>query len=374
MTSTVAGQLRPNQSLYEIFRALFPSGSITGAPKIRTMQIIRDLEAQPRGIYTGAIGHIMPSHPVLEHQKKNVEREASNTPRSGAHPASGRTCTPLALNKPRTATFNVAIRTLILKNNEAHMGVGGGIVADSEPAAEYRECLLKTAFLTRPPNDFQLIETIPYDSTNTEDPFYLLDLHLDRLMASAAYFNFPCDDSDRNAIATQLQTLATTLNEAARYRIRLLLHPDGHVTLTPTLFAPTKPTGRIRIATERTSSGDLFLRHKTTRRVLYDQQYKQALAEGFDEVLFLNERDELTEGTISNLVLRIDGKLCTPPLASGVLPGIYRRHLLETHPNAQEKVLTLEDLRTAEAIYICNSVRGINEVVALTRSVQYPTK
>ncbi len=163
MTSTISGKVNPNLTFYEIFRALFPSGSITGAPKIRTMQIIRDLEQHPRGIYTGAIGHIAPN---------------------------------------RSATFNVAIRTLTLNNGHATMGVGGGIVADSDPAAEYRECLLKASFLTHAPNDFQLIETILWNGD-----FYLLTEHLDRLAASAAYFNFTCD---RDAIITQLKSLATT--------------------------------------------------------------------------------------------------------------------------------------------------------------------
>jgi para-aminobenzoate synthetase/4-amino-4-deoxychorismate lyase len=330
MTSTVAGTLHPGLSnaalpFYEIFRSLFPSGSITGAPKIRTMQIIRDLEAQPRGIYTGAIGHITPGRP----------------------------------DQSRKATFNVAIRTLTLNESEASMGVGGAIVADSQPAAEYAECLLKTTFLTRTPNDFQLIETVLYDPALQGDSYYLLDLHLDRLAASAAYFSFPCD---RYAIQQQLTALAHTLTGATRYRIRLLLHPDGHVTFTPTLFSPTSPTGCVSIANERTLSTDLFLRHKTTRRTLYDLAYQQAIATGYDEVLFLNERGELTEGAISNLFLRVGDTLFTPPLSSGVLPGIYRRHLLETHPKAQEKVLTLEDLHIADAILICNSLRGMNEI------------
>jgi para-aminobenzoate synthetase/4-amino-4-deoxychorismate lyase len=343
MTSTVTGTLRPNLSFYEIFRALFPSGSITGAPKIRTMQIIHDLESAPRGLYTGAIGHL----------KGSVLREASNTARSAARPASGRTY------EPRTATFNVAIRTLILKNNEATMGVGGGIVADSDPADEYRECLLKAAFLTRTPHDFQLLETIlwkPYDPT--DNGLYLLPLHLDRLEASAAYFNFPCD---RTAIATHLTTLTQTLPNTT-HRLRLLLNSTGEITTTATPFNPKPPTGLISIAAECTNSADVFLRHKTTRRTVYDQHYTQALSEGFDEVLFTNERDELTEGAISNLFLRFGDLLVTPPLTSGVLPGIYRRHLLETYPQTQEKVLTLEDLQIADAIYTCNSVRGLSEV------------
>ena len=324
MTSTVSGTLRPNLTFYEIFRALFPSGSITGAPKIRTMQIIRDLEQHPRGIYTGAIGHIAPN---------------------------------------RSATFNVAIRTLVLKDTHAKMGVGGGIVADSDPAAEYRECLLKASFLTHAPNNFQLIETILWNGD-----FYLLTQHLDRLTASASYFNFTCD---RSAIITQLESQATTFEPNTKYRVRLLLNAAGIATITTTPLT-TQPTGSILISTEKTSSTDLFLHHKTTRRPLYDRLYKQAVAQGYDDIIFLNERNELTEGAISNIFLRKGSKLLTPPLTSGVLPGIYRRHILETNPHAEEKVLTLEDLHTADAIYICNSVRGMNEVKLNTPVLSRP--
>jgi para-aminobenzoate synthetase / 4-amino-4-deoxychorismate lyase len=314
MTSTISGLIKPNLTFYEIFRALFPSGSITGVPKIRTMQIIRDLEQHPRGIYTGAIGHIAPN---------------------------------------RSATFNVAIRTLTLKGGHAEMGVGGGIVADSDPAAEYRECLLKASFLTHAPNDFQLIETILWNGD-----FYLLTQHLDRLAASATYFNFTCD---RAAIITQLKSQATTFEPNTKYRVRLLLNVSGTTTITSTQLT-TQPTGRILISTEKTTSTDLFLHHKTTRRTVYDHLYKEAITQNCDDVIFLNERNELTEGAISNIFLRKSNRLFTPPITSGVLPGIYRRHILETNPHAEEKVLTLEDLRTADAIYICNSVRGMNEV------------
>jgi para-aminobenzoate synthetase/4-amino-4-deoxychorismate lyase len=322
MTSTITATLRTNLSFYDIFRALFPSGSITGAPKIRTMQIIHETELARRGIYTGAIGHIAPN---------------------------------------RRATFNVAIRTLALKNGHAEMGVGGGIVADSDPSSEYRECLLKAAFLTRPPHNFQLIETILCSAHNKES-LYLLDLHLDRLAASATYFNFPFD---RKAITDQLTTFAEALTEAPQYRVRLLLDSSGTATVTATPFAP-RPTGQVRISAERTNSQDLFLRHKTTRRDLYNREYARAIADGFDEVLFVNEHNELTEGAISNIFLRKGTQLLTPPLSSGALSGIYRRHLLETNPNTIEQILLLEDLQTADAIYICNSVRGMNEVTVAT--------
>jgi para-aminobenzoate synthetase/4-amino-4-deoxychorismate lyase len=315
MTSTVAGRLRHGLSYYEIFKAMFPSGSITGAPKIRTMQIIHEMEQTPRGIYTGAIGYVSPNG---------------------------------------SSTFNVAIRTLVLKDGEARMGVGGGIVADSEPPDEYRECLLKAEFLVRPPRDFQLIETMLWDGD-----FFLLSMHLDRLESSAEYFNFSCD---RDAIAAQLSDAAISFQLEQRYRVRLLLGATGNVTVSATQQAPDTPTGYIRLSPERTSSTNVFLRHKTTQRTLYESQYAEAQASGFDDTIFLNERGEITEGAISNIFIRRAGKLLTPPLSSGVLPGVFRRHLLETVADAEEQVLTLPDLESADAVFLCNSVRGLWQV------------
>ncbi|WP_051978358.1 aminodeoxychorismate synthase component I [Edaphobacter aggregans] len=321
MTSTISGDLLPNLSFYEIFRALFPSGSITGAPKLRTMQIIRELERAPRGVYTGAIGHIAPSG---------------------------------------DATFNVAIRTLVLRNHTAHMGVGGGIVADSHSASEYRECQLKAAFLTRPHTDFQLIETMLFDGAAM--PY--LPLHLDRLAASAQYFDYPCD---RATIASRIHTLTATL-PSTRHSIRLLLDSTGDITLTRAPLSEDPPTLSVRISPHRTSSTDLFLRHKTTRRDLYNTELARARAEGFGEVLFLNEHGELTEGAISTLFVRLNEKLLTPPLAAGALPGILRAHILATDPTAQEHTLTLADLARAEAIYVGNSVRGLRQVTRIDTS------
>lgn len=316
MTSTIYGELNPDLSFGEIVRALFPSGSITGAPKLRTMQIIRELERQPRGIYTGAIGHIPPSG---------------------------------------DATFNVAIRTLVLRDGNATMGVGGGIVADSDPASEYRECQLKAQFLTRPARPFQLIETMLFDGHGLT----LLPLHLDRLTSSAAYFDFPWD---RDAIEAQLRSLEASLPPGRCQRVRLLLDATGAITLTRSEFTPDTAPLRVRISPHRTCSGDPLLRHKTTLRELYDQEYAQARTEGFDEVLFLNECGELTEGAISTLFVARREHLLTPLLRSGVLPGILRRHLLATRPGAQEGVLTLEDLETAQAVWLGNSLRGLRPV------------
>jgi para-aminobenzoate synthetase / 4-amino-4-deoxychorismate lyase len=312
MTSTVSGRLRRGLSYYEIFKAMFPSGSITGAPKIRTMQIIREMEQAPRGVYTGAIGYISPDG---------------------------------------SAAFNVAIRTLVLKDGEARMGVGGGIVADSEPAEEHRECLLKAEFLVRPPRDFQLIETMLWDGGLS-----FLSMHLDRLAASAEYFSF---SYDRAAVTERLMNASNVFLPGERYRVRLLLGATGEVNVAATKLLPEAPSGLICVSRERTSSTDVFLRHKTTQRRLYESQYAEARTNGFDDMIFLNEREEVTEGAVTNIFLQREGQLLTPPLSSGVLPGVFRRHLLETTPNAREGVLKLSDLESADAVFLCNSVRGL---------------
>jgi para-aminobenzoate synthetase / 4-amino-4-deoxychorismate lyase len=315
MTSTVSGELRQGLTYYDLFKNLFPSGSITGAPKIRTMEIIRELEDRPRGIYTGAIGFIAPDG---------------------------------------SSTFNVAIRTLVLKDGVAEMGVGGGIVADSEPSDEYRECLLKAAFLTRPNYEFELIETLLWD-----EGFYLLPMHLDRLESSASYFSFVLD---RTVVTAKLDEAAEKFEVGGRYRVRLTVGASGDVAASSSQLPAVQQFGRVRLSVERTSSRDVFLRHKTTRRDLYEREFAKATTEGFDEVIFTNERDEVTEGAISNIFVRVGDKMLTPPLSCGVLPGVYRRYLLETLGNVEERVLTVRDLRDADAVLLCNSVRGMHEV------------
>ncbi|HTH54129.1 MAG TPA: aminodeoxychorismate synthase component I [Edaphobacter sp.] len=322
MTSAISGELRDNLTLYEIFRALFPSGSITGAPKIRTMQIIRELERHPRGVYTGSIGYIAPSG---------------------------------------DAVFNVAIRTLVLHNGIAHMGVGGGIVADSDPLSEYRECQLKSSFLTQHVPRFQLIETMLCESGKID----LLPLHLERLASSAAYFDFALD---RTALTSQLNQFIAALPSGQRHRIRLLLDANGHASLTSSLLeSPGTAPLTVRLSKHRVSSNDPLLRHKTTQRELYNREFQNVLQEGYDEVLFLNQRDELTEGAISTLFLQLDGRLVTPPLSSGVLPGVLRQHILSIRTDSEERPLFLDDLLRAEAVFLGNSVRGLRLVARIER-------
>jgi para-aminobenzoate synthetase/4-amino-4-deoxychorismate lyase len=352
MTSTISGNLRPGVGFEEIFRALFPCGSVTGAPKIRAMQCIAQLEQQPRSVYTGAIGFF---------------------------------------SKEKTV-FNVAIRTLTLHGEGAQqtgtMGIGSGIVIDSEPAAEWRECQLKAHFLTgsperTSPTEFSLIETLLW---NGEFPF--LDLHLERLEDSAHYFDFPFN---RNEVKARLKAHAThpgvdqlkhqpasnPANSPTRdpraaganllppnRKVRLLLNSNGQLTITSEpIPPPSAQLLRLRIAAQRTVSTDPFYFHKTTNRPVYAGALAEAIAAGYDDALFLNEHGQITEATIHNLFIEKAGRLLTPPIDCGLLPGVHRRHILATHPAAEERVLTLHDLRHADAVYLSNAVRGLRPAV-----------
>ena len=333
MTSTVAGDLRPEVDFEQIFGALFPCGSVTGAPKIRAMQLLNELEQQPRGVYTGAIGFFSKEQSV----------------------------------------FNVAIRTLALEQERGVMGVGSGIVIDSDPAEEWRECLLKAQFLADPgvpgarpaPGTFSLVETLLW---NGEYP--LLDLHLDRLEDSASYFAFPFDRATARAWLSQANTKGTagsgfeTGEGATPRKVRLLLHPDGSFEITSEpIRASTGDPLRVRICPTRIDPADPMYFHKTTHRPLYIEALKEAQGAGLDDVLFFNLRNELTESAIHNVFIQKAGRLLTPPVACGLLPGVHRRHILASDPSAAEQILTLEDLRQADRIYLSNAVRGLRPAV-----------
>lgn len=246
------------------------------------------------------------------------------------------------------------------------MGVGSGVVIDSVPEEEYRECQLKAEFL-RPRassgttgaalgDKFQLIETMRWDGN-----YPLLDLHLDRLADSAEYFAFPCE---RQAAKSALEDFANKLRDCAARKVRLFLNAEGALRISSEILRSDDScrTGSVYFAQERTDSSDRWLYHKTTHRALYAQAFARAAEQGYDDVLFMNERGEITEGAISNIFIEKDGRMFTPPIWSGVLPGVYRRHLLETRLNAEERVLLLDDLHNADAVYICNAVRGLRKV------------
>jgi len=219
---------------------------------------------------------------------------------------------------------------------------------------------LKFEFLTRREENFQLLESILW-----KDGYCLLPLHLERMESSAEYFGF---NFDRGTILEALEVISKQLAYGMRTKVRVLLERTGAVKITHAPVEIDRTSGIVAISTFRVSSSDRFLRHKTTLRQLYDEQYQQALQQGYDEVLFLNERVEVTEGAISNVFIEKDGQWLTPPVECGLLPGIYRRHLLETNPTATERILHLNDLASADAIYICNSVRGCRRVTLLSVS------
>lgn len=311
MTSGISARRRPDVSTDDLLANLFPCGSITGAPKLRAMEIIHAVEAGPRGVYTGSIGHFAPNGDL---------------------------------------TLNVAIRTAVIDNaGQGEIGIGGGIVADSVADDEYREALLKMAFFTHPAEPVTLIETLLWEQSHGYD---LLDRHLERLAASAAYFALPCNIPAITALL-QAQDFA-----APRMRVRLTLDGTGPA-ITAVPLPPNPPVFRFALAPEILDSASLWLRHKTTNRAFYDAPRQRAhAAQGVDEVLFCNERGELTEGSITNLFIERAGRLLTPPLSSGLLAGTLRAELLATG-KAQEQLLTPADLETADAIWLGNSVRGL---------------
>ncbi len=317
LTSTVRARTRPGLGLTDLFQALFPSGSITGAPKIRTSALIAELEDSPRGVYTGAVGFVSPGE----------------------------------------AVWNVAIRTLVLDHRTgiAELGVGSGITYDSDAATEYRECLAKAEFARRAPNDFRLLETLLFEPGGG---FFLLAGHLDRLGESARYFGFRYD---REEIERRLVDAISTALSCAQ-RLRLLLDREGGVSVEAVPLQLSPEPVRIAIADEPVDSREPLLYHKTTRREIYER--RAAARPDCDDVLFVNERGEVTESTIANVVVEIDGERFTPPLACGLLPGVFRAELLR-RGEIVERVLRPADLRGAEAIWLINSVRRWRRAVVL---------
>ena len=318
MVSTVSGTLRPGATVSSLLRALFPCGSVTGAPKISAMRALRRLEISPRGVYTGAIGILLPGGDM---------------------------------------TFSVAIRTATLRDGLAKAGAGGGIVWDSDPCEEYREACLKGRYLSEPPVSFQLIETFLW-SPGTG--FRFLPDHLRRLASSARYFGFRFREE---AVRSALRSVLLKEAAASPQKVRLLLARNGEVSvdISPiaTILKGTGPA-RVTLSTVVVSSRDPFVRHKTTHRGWRDEELRKARGYGFDEVIFLNERGEVTEGAITNLFVEAAGRLLTPPAACGLLEGIRRRSVLADRSlRASERVLYPDDLRRCRRILFTNSVRGI---------------
>jgi para-aminobenzoate synthetase/4-amino-4-deoxychorismate lyase len=322
MTSTVRCELRPGARLQEVFDAIYPCGSITGAPKRRTMEIIHELETAPRGIYTGAIGWFAP---------------------------------PAAPGQLGDFCMSVPIRTLALGVpmngvRKGEMGVGAGIVFDSDPRDEYAECQLKARFLTGLANDFDLFETM----YATADGCRSRDLHLSRMARSAEYFGIPFShEAARRLLDEKCAGLAGPT------RMRLSLAQDGSFTVTTAPLDPILTPVAIVLSPQPIPANDVFLRHKTTVRARYDAAWREAEKAGAFDTVFFNEQGELAEGGRTNVFVKIDGRWYTPPLSSGVLPGIMRMlMLLDPAWDATERVITRQMFERAEELVVCNSLRG----------------
>jgi para-aminobenzoate synthetase / 4-amino-4-deoxychorismate lyase len=337
MTSTVEAELREDAGLTDVFAAIYPCGSITGAPKRRTMQIIRELEPDPRGIYTGAIGWF---------DAPRKERKV------------GDFC------------LSVPIRTLVLQPpgedgiRKGEMGVGAGIVHDSVAAEEAAECRLKARFLTGLSNDFELFETMQATRDGACRNF---DSHLQRLRASAAYFGFVFDEA---MIKDKVTRTCASLAPQKVYRMRLAVRQDGTCLLQAAEVMPLALPVKVFLAREATQSSDIFLRHKSSVRTRYDAAWRSAEEQGGFDMLFCNERGELTEGGRSNVFVKVDGCWYTPPLDAGVLPGVMRAILLKDPAwAAQERTLTLDDLHRAEEVVVCNALRGALPAIVVRESL-----
>jgi para-aminobenzoate synthetase/4-amino-4-deoxychorismate lyase len=309
MTSTISARLIAGKGIRDIFKALFPCGSVTGAPKKRSMEIITELEGAPRGVYCGAIGYVAPGG---------------------------------------EAVFSVAIRTMLFDkmNSTLNMGVGSGITWDSIAEQEYDESISKGAFINQKLPDFQLIESFRLE----KGEFAHLERHIVRLSESARYFGFSCDENK-----IRLTLADTAANSSGLCKVRLLLAADGSYEISSEPLNASDTAISAGVSKIRTDSSNIYCYHKTTRREIYD--IARSNHPGCEEVLLLNEHGQLTEGSFHNLVLKIDGKLVTPPLTCGLLPGVLREELFE-QGTISERIMYPEDLKKAEEIWLINSVRG----------------
>jgi len=303
MVSTVRAWMTAGTDVETIVRALFPCGSVTGAPKIRAMEILSELEASPRGLYCGAIGHFSPDG---------------------------------------SARFNVAIRTLTISGGEGELGIGGAVVQDSGARSEYAECLLKARYYDAARRKLALIETLRWQPG---EGFVRLERHLARMAASAAFFGIPFDRA----------RLVLPEGGAEALRVRLTLDEDGTFRATAAPLGPPQTRWTYTVSPNRVRSDDVLARHKTSWR-----EHLEPIA-GADETVFLNERGEIAEGSRSTVFVRRGGELLTPPLDAGILDGVLRREMLE-RGECREAALILSDLEEGEVSF-GNSLRGLIEGV-----------
>ena len=312
MTSLVQAKMGPGMGFRDIFPSLFPCGSITGAPKIRAMEIIRELEDTPRGAYCGAIGYIDPD---------------------------GDTC------------FNVAIRTLTLDKGKVTYNVGGGVVLDSLAHDEYEEALLKAKVLAA--SDPDLIETLRWVPGAGG---LRADRHVARMIRSAKALGYPVSRSG-------LENALLGIQAKCAQRVRLVLNSDGQIIVETADFEPVMEKWNISLSRKPLTPEVQETRYKVSERHFYDGERRRVSAiTGCHEVLFCNAKEEICEGSFTSLFAEIDGRLYTPSLSCGLLPGVLREEMLDCG-KAAERTLTLDDLEAADRLFVGNSLRGLIEVI-----------
>lgn len=309
MTSEINGTLKKNINLIDILGAVFPAASITGAPKVQTMNIIKKLEYKPRGIYCGCAGIIHPN---------------------------------------RDCVFNVAIRTLSGVNGSYQLGIGGGIVWDSKIENEYKEIKLKSKFISEKHENFSLIETF---RLNNKGILLFIDEHLKRLEQSAYYWDFQFNEK---ALMESMDRYIENLDEYD-LAIRIELHPDGRLSITHRELTQVPSVVKIKMASKRIDSTNRFFYHKTTNRSLYNDELKELRSLGYFDSIFLNEKGHFTEGCITNLFYKMGSCWFTPPINDGLLPGVWR-HYYKENVQAVERSLTMDDLEWIETLKVGNSV------------------
>lgn len=336
MISEVESVLKNDVSFSEIIKNIFPCGSVSGAPKISTMEIIKQIEKENRGVYTGGIG--------LFHEDRMV--------------------------------FNVAIRTINLKKEKAgigmegEIGIGSGIVWDSSPEKEHDEVLLKSKFLTEPNPYFEIFETLQFSKGKIER----LNLHLNRLKDAASFFLFKFDEG---FIIRTLEGKISSLNAEEDFRVKILLNKWGKVKIKVKEISPLPNEIKIIISDKIISTENKFQYFKTTYRNLYNSEYQKYSEKGFTDVIFINEKHQVAEGAITNIFIKKSEFLYTPPLSSGILPGVYRKYWLQANINIKEEILYKNDLLIADKIILTNSLRGkiyINKLfLTETEFIEYGT-
>lgn len=317
MVSIIKSSLKDQTKLSNLIKNIFPCGSITGAPKIRTMEIIHRLEKIPRGIYTGSIGLVLPDKSI----------------------------------------FNITIRTVEIDkaNKTGSIGLGAGITWGSNAGEEYEEVLIKGAFVTQPPNQFEIFTSLLYENGKP----YLLKEHFKRLKLSAEYFLFYFDGAK---VENKLSACFKALSDKKRYKIKVSINKFDKITVKATeLTGSLVNAARVVISPLKIDEKNRFQYFKTTNRNVYDSELLKYQQEGFDEVLFLNQQNNIAEGAITNIFLFLNDKWKTPPPSSGILNGIYRNYFMKNN-SVVEEILSLSDLKKADKIILTNAVRKVRNV------------